>query len=649
MEARDRLVAQTSLAGVRVDLPAVAAWLLPFAAILYLGLNNGGYDLIERSEVGIVLSLLLVVGTAVGAIAVPARSRSEVALQALLWLFAAWTLTALLWTGDSERTVAEIARVATYACLFTVLLAVQGGGRWRHVLNGVTAGVGVIGAVAVLSRLEPNLFPELPTAEVFPGLESRLAYPLNYTSGMGAFAAIGLPLLLGAAWSARSLLMGALAMAAFPVCALALWLTASGLSVPIAAVAVVAYLALAPDRLPKLGSLLAGGAGSAMLFAAVNQRDALDLNLGNAEALRQGDEMLAIVLFVCAGVALLHTALRVAATRLERPGWASVSERGARRVALGLVGAAACALLIAVASGAAGDAWDEFKSSDDSGDASRGSQLLDISSGGRYDFWGSAVDVGGENVLTGIGPGTFEFWWAQEGDHNEFVRDAHSLYFETFAELGLIGVLLIAGFSIAVIAMGAARALRAPTELRAGLAAATAGAVAFVGAASIDWMWELAVMPAVFLALAAIIAAGGREPDPAARAPGAARWVLVALAAGALIANGIVYAGADALDRSREQARAGELTAALGSARQAKSIQPYASDPRLQEALVLERMGRLDEAAAAARDAARRAPESWRPWLVIARVEARNGNAPAAVDAYRHGRELAPRSGFFAQ
>ena len=76
-------------------------------------------------------------------------------------------------------------------------------------------------------------------------------------------------------------------------------------------------------------------------------------------------------------------------------------------------------------------------------EASRGTEILDFSGSRRYDFWEAAVDANATDPSVGIGPGTFDFWWTQHGSYAAYVRDAHSLYVETLAELGIIGLLLI--------------------------------------------------------------------------------------------------------------------------------------------------------------------------------------------------------------
>ncbi len=68
-------------------------------------------------------------------------------------------------------------------------------------------------------RLVPKCRPRPPTSS--PATRSRLSYPLNYWNGLGCLVAMGMPLLLGIATSARALAARALAAAALPALALA--------------------------------------------------------------------------------------------------------------------------------------------------------------------------------------------------------------------------------------------------------------------------------------------------------------------------------------------------------------------------------------------------------------------------------------------
>jgi O-antigen ligase len=115
--------------------------------------------------------------------------------------------------------------------------------------------------------------------------------------------------------------------------------------------------------------------------------------------------------------------------------------------------AAGCALLaivvIGIAAGLPGtisDKWDNFKSQGSgSENDSRGTQILDFNGSGRYQFWEAAIGANKTDPLIGIGPGTFQFWWAKHGSYAAPVVDAHSLYIETLGELGIVGLVLIGG------------------------------------------------------------------------------------------------------------------------------------------------------------------------------------------------------------
>jgi O-antigen ligase len=647
---------------LRLDPAGFAAWLVPAVAIVYLALNNGGYGVVERSEIGIAVWWLLLVGTLAGALPLAGGTKAGRALLIVLAAFAAWTALSMSWTESEERTAIELARTLTYLGVFAVALAVQREGRWRHLLNGVTTGVAGVCAIAVLSRLEPTWFPEVVTGRFVVGIqiESRLAYPLNYASGLGAFAGIAAPLCLAATASARTTIGQGLAAAALPIVALTMWLTASGLSVGLLAVTLAIFFVLAPDRLPKLITLLIAAAGSTLLFLAVEQRDALDRGLDTAAAQREGGELELLILLVCVGVAFAHVGIGLAARNAKRPSWMRVSRPVLTGAAIAIVLVAAPVAVAAGLPAELSDRWEEFKGEDEDegGDGareSRGNQLLNLSGSGRYQFWEAAVDANEAEPLTGIGPGTFEFWWSRNGSYAGFIRDAHSLYLETLGELGIVGFVLIVGFSLAALIIGAVRCLRAPPDLRLCLAAAVAGCAAFVGGAMVDWTWEIGVFGLVLMVLAAIAVAGGR---PAAVRRGGAeppwqRWAgRAAVAAVSLVAIFAIVrplAGSRAITDSQEDVARGDLRAALAKADDATEIEPYAATPYLQKALVLERLGRLEPAANAARRATRKESTNWRTWLVLSRIEAEAGNARAAVDAYLEGRRLDPRSGIFRQ
>jgi Flp pilus assembly protein TadD len=224
---------------------------------------------------------------------------------------------------------------------------------------------------------------------------------------------------------------------------------------------------------------------------------------------------------------------------------------------------------------------------------------------------------------------------------------------ETQGELGWVGFLLIAGFFGLVLIIGAMRALREPDPQRRLIyAAATAGVAAFVTAAAVEWVWEMAVFPMIVLVLAATILSGSRprlvrlgRADTQRRGP--SRLVIALLALPAVVAIAIPLASTSAVRDSQAAVRHNDPKTALADARTAASIQPSAATPDLQEALIFERAGRLDQAARSARTATRHEPTNWRPWITLSRIEAERGSAAASVAAYRRARVLDRRSPLF--
>ena len=79
----------------------------------------------------------------------------------------------------------------------------------------------------------------------------------------------------------------------------------------------------------------------------------------------------------------------------------------------------------------------EENTSDTADPAARLSHL----NGNRYFIWRSAWKAFKHEPIKGVGSGTFEFWWDQDGN-TEFIRDAHSIYIEELGEQGLPGGIL---------------------------------------------------------------------------------------------------------------------------------------------------------------------------------------------------------------
>lgn len=638
--------------GGRVGPPAATS-AVPFLLIIYLAFQGGGYDAIVRGEVGVAVWWLVLLGAVVGLLPAARLTTAGWTGIGLVGALAAWTALGISWSESSERSTIELARVLTYLGVLILALGVQGRDGLRRTITATGSALALVGLLALLSRLQPQLFPGgNETADVLEIARARLNYPVDYWNGLAALMAIGVPLLLVAAIEARRLLAQALATAAIPVMALTCFYTLSRGGVLEMVVAVTVVLALYPRRLGAAPTVAVALAGSALLIAAATQRNALEDGLTTATAQREGDEMLAIVLIVCVGVGLLRAALGLAARHGVGP-----RPRPSRRqsqIALGAI--AAVVVAGALAAGAperVSNAWQTFKEPAGPAAGDTSGRFESASGNGRYQYWQGAVDANATDPLVGIGPGSYEFYWAREGTLPGFIRDAHSLYFETFGELGLIGLVLVLSPILALLGFGARRSLRARPESRPWMAAATAAAATFAAAAAVDWVWELAVIPVVFLCLVAAML-GHRDEEqasagPAPRGGWRTRLGLALLTVPALIGIGIPLLGARQVEASQEDFQESQLPAALEHAREAGELQPWAATPPLQQALVLEGAGELDAAAAAAVEATREEPTNWRTWYVLSGIEEARGDAAAAAEAHDRAAALNPRSALFAQ
>lgn len=631
----------------RLEPETVGTWVLGFGLIALLGLEGGGYDTLIYSQIGIAAWWLLLLGFAAGIL--PRRGLSVPALVAiaLLLLFAACTALSLLWTESAGRTGTELARVITYAGIFALPLLTGISRRSQVLVSAVAAAIALLGLVALLSRLHPSWFPAADqTARLLTESKERLSYPLNYWNGLGALLAIGMPLLLHVSTSARSLLLRCAAAAALPALALALFFTLSRSGIAAALIAVLLFLALAGDRVPKALTVLAVAGGSALLVALAAAQDPLREGLLTSLARDQGDEMLLFTVLVCLAVGLVQAAITLAMSESRRPHWT----RPSRPQALVLLAIGLVAVVVAAAAldapGRASDAVDEFRSGSNAGPGT--SRLGSFAGESRYALWESAVGAFQSAPLVGTGSGTFEFWWNRDGGGTESVQDAHSLYLQTLAELGLVGTLPLLAFLTLLFGWGLRRIAAADAAVRPVLSAAIAACTAFCLSAAVDWTWQIPVLPAALLLVGSTLVAVGPSPPALPRwGPLALRVAGVVLAVVAVVAIAMPYAAADLLRQSQMEVRSGDLDAALADARSATNVQPSAAAPRLQEALVLELMGRLRPAAGAAAAAVERESTNWQNWLVVSRIEAKRGRTGPAIEAFREARSLKPLAPVF--
>lgn len=128
--------------------------------------------------------------------------------------------------------------------------------------------------------------------------------------------------------------------------------------------------------------------------------------------------------------------------------------------------------------------------------------------------------------------------------------------------------------------------------------------------------------------------------------PGRWRSGLVAAVGGvlALVLIAIPLASTVAVRDSQTAVHNGHLRQALADAQTAHAIEPGASSPYLQEALVLEQGNNIKAASAAIAAAIARQPSDYSLWLIASRIATEADQPRQAVADFRRARALYPTS-----
>jgi hypothetical protein len=623
---RQSLVLRDAAAGIGVA-----------ATVFALSYADGGFAPTTRAYAGIAAWWLLGVGAAFGIAS--ARSGVDRLAGLALGLFAAyavWILISVRWAADAERAFAQFDQVALYVAVLAIAIVLARLVPASVLVGGVALALAAVAVIALVSRCFPSTFGLQSGLTVLPTLKNRLSFPLGYWNGLGIEVALAYPLLLSI-MARRSRVASALAAFPLPILAAVMYLTSSRGAFVAAGVGVVLYILLTSRRWAALSTVVvAAGAGAVAVAVLVPKKALVNGEVDTALGVHQGHHAALWIGIACVVTALAWAGLAEVGKRLPPP-----SRRAGQVTAVVLVALAVAAIVLAhpVAK------FDDFKNNSATGSGGTVTQthLLSSSGSGRWQFWSAAISEFRAHPLNGGGAGSWGAWWLQHGSlPGVFTQFAHSLYLESLAELGIVGLLLLGAAVVAAVA----GAVRSALALESGeIAAAAACAVAFFVAAAYDWVWQLSGIAVVGVGMLGF--ALGALPSARATAGrrfGALRPALALVAVAAIIPQYVVLAAGSHLRNSQAAFNAGNGARARSEALAAKAIEPWAASPYLQLGFVSEAEGHFTAASHWLDEAISRSRRDWNLWLTAARIETERGRAGPARRDLAEARRLNPSS-----
>ena len=606
--------------GGQVSWADVRAVLLVLLTITALAAANGGYWPTAWSWSS--LALLWIAGLAL-VLRVPALGRLEIATLGALLGLVAWIAASTLWSSNVGQTVLELQRALVYVAGVAAALLILRGSSYKALLTGAWGAAALVSGYALLTRL----FPErLGFYDPIAGY--RLSEPLGYWNGLGILAAIGSVLAVGLAAHASSHLVRGAAAASLLLTMPALYFTFSRGAWIALACGLIATFLLDTRRLELATASVVLAPFVAVAVWSASRSDGLTRLDSSLELASHDGHRMAVLLAGLAGASAVGgILLGVASRRLS-------FSTGVRRGYAVTLGIAALVVLIGLfahygsPTTLARKAYDSYTAPVPRATNDLNQRLFTLASPRRL-LWAAAWHDVEAHPMLGSGAGTFERFWLQNRTSGEKVRDAHSLYLETLAELGPVGLaLLVAVLALPVVAAARARDRR--------LAAPAFGAyVAFLLHAGIDWDWE---MPAVtllglFCGTALLLAARSRSRP--VLLPVFARGIAVGAAVALTAFAFFGLLGNRALSAANAAADSRQPRKEESKAREAVRWAPWSSEAWRLVAEGQYAQGDIAGARASLRRALEKTPDDWQLWFNLAAASRGRARAEAIATARR--------------
>jgi hypothetical protein len=558
----------------------------------------------------------------------PALGRREIAMLATLFSLLAWVGASTMWSSNVGQTVLETQRLVVYVGALAAVLLLLRSSSYRALLTGVWGAVALVCGYALLTRL----FPErLGFYDPIAGY--RLSEPLGYWNGLGVFAAVGSLLALGFAARARSLLLRGSAAASLLLTIPTLYFTFSrGAWIALGAGLVAAFV-LETRRLEFATAFLVVAPFPAVaVWLASRSRGLTRLDSPLALASHDGHRLTVTLLALAGSAAVAGVLLGLATRRL------SFSAKVRRGYAVALAAAAlAAAAILFVHFGSpptlAQRAYDSFTAPPPRSVTDLNQRLFTLASTRRV-LWTVAWQNAEAHPLLGSGAGTFERSWLRDRTIGSKARDAHSLYLETLAELGPLGLALL----VVALMLPAAAAVSARHR---GLVAPAFGAyVAYLLHAGIDWDWELTAVTLAGLLCGASMLLAARSRSRPIRLHTGSRAIGIGLALVLAAYAFVGLLGNRALSAADAAAGSGHPRKEEAEARNAVRWAPYSSEAWRLVAEGEYAQGNLRAARTSLRRALAKDSGNWQLWFNLAAAS----RGRERLEALRRAHQLNPLS-----
>jgi O-antigen ligase len=474
---------------MRAVVRPVPAAAVPLVLVPALGLTHGGFFPNEWVWAGALAAwataLAMVLDEDAGALR-----------RAWPWLVCggallSWTLASAVWSAHPAQSLLDTRRTLCYVAVLLALVTLTRPGGDRVLVAATLAAITALVLYALVRYLLG--------AHTAPEFEAyTLSEPLGYANAVGIVSALGILLGLGVAERAAPSLGGVAAAEAVPPLALALELTqsnASWLSLG-AGIGVALLLDEHPARLARTAGVVALPSAALVL---------LGWRSGYATLAPPRIDGWLLVLAGVAGAAVSGgLTYRLARTPFER------RRPHARTLVATTAVCAAVALALIVVHGGTTEP--------------------------RASYYRVAWhDQYAAHPFLGSGAGTFGLYWARSGDVATWggALDAHSLYLEALAELGPLGLALLAAFLLYPFRALAVNR-RAPY-----MPVAASAYAAFLVHAGLDWDWEMPVVVVAGLACAAALESSALTVEARLRTGARGVVLAVALALGVVAIAGV--------------------------------------------------------------------------------------------------------------